>query len=328
MKVHLIAVQAQMTLAHYRSPEAFAAWILELSQRAVDGLDDSPRLLAFPEVIGMPLLLTLGHMAELSQQTRLSSAVRTLLGLEWRSILSAAVRYRAFGPQAFFLARALPAYRAYTAAFSRAAQQTGATIVAGSSFLPVVSDEASRGLHVAESRVENASYTFAPTGTMLGRSTKRYLTSGLEARLGLARARQGSERVLETPAGRLGVAICLDGFYSTVLETLDGLGAQVVVQPSANFAPWTRRWPSDTTHSEGEAWLTYGLRVGVRGRQHIRYGVNPMLVGTLFDLQVEGRSSIVANPRFMDAQTEGYGGVLALAQHSDEEEIVRAEVTL
>ncbi len=316
-----------MKLGHYRSPEAFAAWILELSERAVYGLDDAPKLVAFPEAIGLPLLLTLSRYAEVSNHTRLTDVALTLLKREWRAVLQATLKYRAFGPQAFFLARALPAYRAYAGAFAKAAYRTQTTIVAGTSFLPTVTDEASRGLHIAESRVENAAYTFAPTGSVLGRSAKRYLTGGLESRLGLSRALE-SPRVLETPAGRVGVAVCLDGFYGNVLEALDGAGAQIIVQPSANFAPWTRRWPPDETYSEGEAWLTFGLRRGVWGRQNIRYGVNPMLVGGLFDLRAEGRSSIVANLRFRDAETDGYGGIVAMAERHDGEEIVRAEVFL
>ena len=76
---------------------------------------------------------------------------------------------------------------------------------------------------MANGRVQNVSYTFGPTGTVLGRSAKRYLTAGLESRLGLSRAASGLN-VLETPAGRVGVALCLDGFYSSVLETFDGFG--------------------------------------------------------------------------------------------------------
>ena len=327
MEVHLIAVQAQLRLANYRSPEAFTAWITELSERAVAGLDDAPKLLAFPETIGLPLLLTLGNYADVSRQTRVTGAALSLLRRQWRSVLRAALSHRALGPQALFVARALPAYRAYAQAFSGAAQRTGATIVAGSSFLPHIEQEASRGLHVADGRVQNVAYTFAPTGTVLGRSGKRYLTRGLESRLGLSRA-PASAQVLRTPAGRVGVALCLDGFYSSVLEQLDGAGADVVVQPSANYAPWTRRWPPDETYSEGEAWLSLGLRAGVRGRQHIRYGVNPMLVGGLFELQAEGCSSIVANPRFTAAAAGSYGGVLALAHSYNQEEIVRAKVEL
>ncbi len=328
MNVHLVAVQARMHLSNYRSPEAFAAWVLELSERAVAGLDGAPKLLAFPETIGLPLLLTLEHYAEVSRQTRVTGAALILLRRQWRSILQAATAHRAFGPQAVFISRALPAYRAYVAAFSAAARQTGATIVAGSSFLPQIEDEASRGLHIAGGRVQNVTYTFAPSGAVLGRSGKRYLTRGLESRLGLSRAPADSLRVLHTPVGCVGVALCLDGFYSSVLEALDGSGVDTVVQPSANYAPWTRRWPPDDSYSEGEAWLGLGLRAGVRGRQNIRYGVNPMLVGGMFDLRAEGRSSIVANPRFLDAETEGYSGVVALAQSYDQEELVRAEVEL
>ncbi len=317
-----------MRLEHYRSSEAFAAWILELSRRSVAGLDDAPKLLAFPETVGLPLTLTLGHYGEISRCGGLSGAALKVLRREWRAVLRAATTHRVFGPQAFFVARALDAYRAYVGAFSGAARQTGATIVAGSHFLPTVDHEPSQGLHVANGRVRNVAYTFGPTGSVLGRSAKQYLTAGLESRLGLTRAAPENLTVLETPAGRVGVALCLDGFYRSVLETFDGLGAQVVVQPSANYAPWTRRWPPDHAYSEGEAWLSLGLRAGVRGRQTIRYGVNPMLVGGVFGLQAEGKTSIVANPRYTDAETEGYGGVLALAETYDCEEIVRAVVVL
>lgn len=326
--VYLIAVQAQLRLSNYRSPRAFAAWILELSERAVEGLDDAPKLIAFPETIGLPLLLTLEHYADVSRHTHVTGAALLLLRRRWRGVLRAAVHHRVLGPQALLLAPALLAYRAYVEAFSWAARYTGATVVAGSSFLPHIENEAARGLHIVGGRVQNVAYTFAPTGTIVGRSSKRYLTRGLESRLGLSRAPAENLRVLHTPAGRLGVALCLDGFYSSVLDTLDGLGAEVVVQPSANYAPWTRRWPPDPAYSEGEAWLSLGLRAGVRERQNIRYGVNPMLVGGMFGLQAEGRTSLVANPRFLEAETDGYGGILALAESFDQEEIVRAKVAL
>ena len=317
-----------MRLSNYRSPRAFATWIMELSERAVEGLDDAPKLLAFPETIGLPLLLTLEHYADVSHRTHMTGAALTLLRRQWRGLLRAAVHHRVVGPQTLFVAPSLLAHRAYVEAFSQAAERTKTTIVAGSSFLPHIENEAARGLHITDGRVQNVAYTFAPTGSLLGRSSKRYLTKGLESRLGLSRAPAGSLRVLHTPAGRVGVALCLDGFYSSVLETLDGEGTDIVVQPSANYAPWTRNWPPDESYSEGVAWLSLGLRAGLRGRQNIRYGVNPMLVGGMFDLRAEGRSSIVANTHYVEAETDGYSGILALAESYDAEEIVRAEVEL
>ena len=80
--------------------------------------------------------------------------------------------------------------------------------------------------------------------------------------------------------------------------------------------------------SEGEAWLRYGLREQVQNRMNIQYGVNPMLVGDVWDLSPRGRSSIVANTRFCSTELEGYPGLLAIAPTPDEEAIVRVSVSI
>lgn len=321
-----------MRLEDYRDAATFKAHIVALAERAVAGLDDAPKLIAFPETIGLPLLFTLGPHGNdyggVSRLSRVTEAGKYLLQKHWRLVLGAAWRFRAFGPEAFFLARALPAYRAYTDAFSEAARRTGATVVAGSLFLPPIETETARGTHIAEGRVHNVAYTFAPTGTPLDRTAKRYLTPGLESHLGLSRATPEAQHTFETPVGRVGVAVCLDGFYSSVVDRFDALGAQIVVQPSANYAPWTRPWPPDPSVTEGEAWLAWGLRAHLQGRLHLRYGVNPMLVGGLFDLEARGRTSIVCNTRYLAAETEGYRGVFKLAETDDQEEIIRAVVSV
>lgn len=315
-----------MCLPDYQDAETFKARVVALSERAVAGLNGAPKLLAFPETIGLPLLLTLGDFDRMKSAKTLTEASWRVLQRCWGEVCRASWTYRVFGADAFFLARALPAYAAYTAAFAEAARRTGATIVAGSAFLPDIDVEASGGVRIMDGRVQNVAYTFAPTGTLLGRTGKQHLTAGLESRLGLSRARPEARQVFHTPVGQVGVAVCLDGFYGSVLEHLDGLGAQVVVQPSANHAPWTRPWPPDPSLLEGEAWLALGLRRLLQDRLHLRYGVNPMMVGDVFDLKSRGRSSLVCNTRYLEAETEGYRGVLALAETDDQEEIVRAEV--
>jgi predicted amidohydrolase len=134
--------------------------------------------------------------------------------------------------------------------------------------------------------------------------------------------------VLATPVGRVAVAVCLDAWYHHVLERLDGLGAQIVVQPSANDAPWRRPWPPDPRRTEEDAWLELGLRAGVQERCSLRYGVNPMLVGDLPPLAPRGRSAIVARVAG-DAVggVAGWGpGLLALAPHDDREAVVAVDV--
>jgi hypothetical protein len=105
----------------------------------------------------------------------------------------------------------------------------------------------------------------------------------------------------------------------------------VLVQPSANAADWSRRWPPDPRLSEGEAWLRLGLRAGLVGRANLRYGVNPMLVGDLPPLAMRGRSTVVV--RLAEdgaAPADGVWGpqhgVLAIAPDAEQEALVVADV--
>lgn len=328
MRAHLIAVQAAMTLSDYRDAEAFRGKILALTEMAVRELDDAPKLLAFPETIGVPLLLTLGNYDRVSRSRSVGVAALKLARRAWLRGFRLGLRR---GVTALYHLRAVPAYLAYCDAFREASRRSGATITAGSTFLPLVEEEAARGVHTVGRAVYNTAYTFGPTGTCLDRTHKLALTPGLESRIGLSRAPAEGVHAFETPVGRVGVAVCLDGFYASVLDRLDGLGAQIVVQPSANHASWERPWPPDPRLREGEAWLRYGLRAGLQDRLHLRYGVNPMMVGDVFDLKPRGRSSLLVNRRFSSLEssgvkTEGYEGVLGIAETSDREEIVRAEV--
>jgi hypothetical protein len=105
----------------------------------------------------------------------------------------------------------------------------------------------------------------------------------------------------------------------------------VLVQPSANAASWTRPWPPDPSVDEGGAWLGRGLRAGLIGRAHLRYGVNPMLVGGLAPLALEGRSTVVARTNAPqvpppDGAWTAEHGILAIAAGATEEDVVVADV--
>ncbi|MGL4610639.1 MAG: carbon-nitrogen hydrolase family protein [Trueperaceae bacterium] len=317
--MNLVAVQAQVKLRHYQTPETFRQWVLQLTEGALEGLPKEPTLVAFPEMMGLPLLLTLAEPKTL-QDTSLEGAVRRILKRQWRDVLRQALHHRHFSLSAVFLPSALPAYRAYHTAFAEAARRFDVTIVAGSSLLPHITEEASSGLHIVNPKVYNTSFIFSPRGTLLGQSHKIHLTKGLESRLGLARGRPQDLQVMHTPVGRIAVPICLDAFYTSVLDHLDGLGAEIVVMPSANFLPWEGKWAANPTRSEGEAWFKYGLAQGLERRLYLRYGINPMLVGQFWDLDFEGVSSIVSR------QADGTTQIVATAKNATSLAFVRATV--
>ncbi|HEX7022694.1 MAG TPA: hypothetical protein VF171_07540, partial [Trueperaceae bacterium] len=170
MDVHLIAVQAKMAPAHYRTAGAFRNKILELTERATAGLDDAPKLVAFPETIGFPLLLALGE--ELPPFATVREAVLFHFRRSWRDLVRLMLTCGLTPWQALYRMRALDAFLTYRDVMSEAALSSGVTIVAGTSFLPDMDEEPSRGLHVTGRRTYNVAYTFGPTGSILSRTRK------------------------------------------------------------------------------------------------------------------------------------------------------------
>lgn len=290
-RVRIVAVQAELHPERYRSPEAFVDRTEALVAAAVEGAP-GPTLVAFPELYAMPLLFTAaGVGGELSRS--LPVALATLArrrGWRW---LAMALRHPRSGVLAApYRDLGVAAHRLWVDTFSDLARRYRVTLVAGSALLPTVGFEAARGWHAVDDRVHNVALLFGPNGALLARSRKVHLTAGLERRIGLRRGSPLELPVVATPVGRVAIAVCLDGWYHPLLEQLDGQGAQVLVQPSANPASWSRRWPADPRLSEGEAWLQRGLALGLQRRAHLRYAINPMLVGGIAPLAFEGVSTL------------------------------------
>lgn len=332
VRAQLIAVQAEMRHEDFLSAEAYRRKVLSLAESAVEGLapaDEVPRLLAFPEAIAWPLPLLLGAAGAAEPARSLREASLAYLRRHAAGLGGWALRSRRFGPSLLHLPRAVEVGRLHLETFAEAARLARATVVAGTLLGPAVGFEASRGWHVRDPRPRNRAHLFGPGGAWLGGGDKVHFTAGLEARLGLVPGRAEDLRPVATPLGAVGVAVCLDAFHDELVARLDGQGARVLVQPSANFADWGRPWPADAAMREGEAWLTYGLRRALTGRQHLRAGVNPMLVGEVLGVRASGRSSIVGgDARTVDGEADGAPDLLALAPHPDREALVRAVVEL
>jgi hypothetical protein len=102
---------------------------------------------------------------------------------------------------------------------------------------------------------------------------------------------------------------------------------EILLKPSYNQHLWEGPSTYDPEHKEGENWLKTGCPTIIQGRENIRYGVNAMLVGAVFeDMLAEGLSSVAVNTGRPDTCWEE--GILAIATRPDGEEIVSATVAI
>jgi predicted amidohydrolase len=330
MKANLVAVQAKMSLADYETNKTFRDKIGSLMKKAGAEADFSlPTLVSFPELIGMYLTFVPYFWDGVKDEPSLERAGTKIVMKnmervpgEHRTSPEAAARWL------LFIENALDAERTYIETFASLAREYSVYVSAGSIALPPIESEPSKGgRHIAdETKVYNVSYLFSPRGVCLRRVPKVYMTVGFEERV-FDGAPKSELVPVETALGRVGTLVCWDGFHESLVEHYDGLGVEILLKPSYNQHAWDGPSTYDPGHKEGENWLRTGCPSVIQGRENIRYGVNAMLVGAIFeDMLAEGLSSIACNTGKPGACWEE--GVLAIASRPDAEEIVAATVAI
>ncbi len=194
--------------------------------------------------------------------------------------------------------------------FCRAAEKHSVYICPGSSFLPVFR-YTPRGIpEITDRRTANTSCLIGPNGKVLGFRKKLRLTT-LEKRLGLV-AGDAAEDLLpyRTELGRIGLAVCLDGFYEDIVARLDMQGTEYVLQPSANSIDWNALLVREAGRQvrQSEEWLSCGIGSLIQGRESLLAAYNPMCVtqGRLFSHS--GRSTAWVNCRRVASQSGEEGG--------------------
>lgn len=327
-KANLMAVQANMSLAEYETGGAFREKIASLMKKTAREADFSlPTLVSFPELIGMYLTFVPYYWDGVKDETSLE---RAGTGIVMKNIGRVPEQHRT-SPEAaarwlLFIEHAVEAELVYVETFSTLAREYGVYVSAGSIALPPIESEPSKGgRHIADqTKVYNVSYLFSPRGVCLRRVPKVNMTAGFEERV-FDGAPKSELVPVETALGRVGTLVCYDGFHESLVEHYDGLGVEILLKPSYNQHLWEGPSTYDPEHKEGENWLKTGCPTIIQGRENIRYGVNAMMVGAVFeDTAAEGLSSISRNTGRPGASWED--GVLAMASGPAAEEIIVATV--
>lgn len=288
----IACVQMKLNPEDYRTEQSFAAKILGIMERIRGEAGEGPLLVAFPEHIGTFCILANAPDRIWSKRT-FAEAARALLLHHGAAVLHQLVVHRVSPVRALFLARSQEVERIYLSPFIQAARQYEAWIVAGSAALR----------WGQTSRVYNTAPVITPTGQVIYRQHKVNLVE-MEQKQGLdlESAPLNYVSAVRSPFGALGVAVCLDAFHGEVRGRLQGLGAKILIQPSANPRAWDNWQQEDWRRSAYAA---------VAENKEFELAINPMLVGKLWDVEFAGQSSIIDQ-----------NGYVAQAQSSSEEEIL------
>ena len=299
----LVAVQMEVRLEDYQSPEAFDAAVQRYMKAAMRTRGDGPRMVAFPEDVGLGLVFVDDYDL-VKDCSSIFEAAYVLMNAYWPEIYSICSQYGCSPTRALLLLKGDRISGIYYDTFSKAAKEHHVTVVAGSAPLPG-----------PDGTVYGTSLVFGPTGKLLGSQRKVHLID-LEGAGGLDLTPGALEDIhpVNTPVGRVGTAICYDMFFPDVVDKLVTEGSEILVQPSFNPHVWDE-W-------QIEDWRN-GIWTAVATHPTVVAGVNPMAVGGLWEVAVEGVSAIVGGS--FEPPADGY---LAEAASPTEPDIVAAEVRL
>lgn len=293
--LRLVAVQMRMATEDYRTVEVFRERILGIMRTVRQQVPAEPILVVFPEDVGLGLVFTQDYERVRTSKTMVEAGFRLIEKYRLAPSGSEPPSFAAMVRRLLILLSPF-VEQTYHQTFSDAAKQFQAWVVAGSA--PIAHSDC----------VYNTCYVYDPSGERMIIQRKINLVP-LEQEPGLNLCPAPCELpTVETPAGRLGVLICLDGFQHELLAQLVKQGAKLVAMPSFNPLPWTPE--------QAQGWEA-GLWEGVQKHREV-IGINPMGVGQLFDVIAEGRSSIVAHK----SQTPDKSGYLRRAKTKDHEEIL------
>ncbi|WP_034387094.1 nitrilase-related carbon-nitrogen hydrolase [Deinococcus sp. YIM 77859] len=288
------AVQPHWSAADFTSARAFRAWMraqLELVRPHL--VPDRPNLVVLTELNGLPLVLRgAGWVTRLGTFQRGAAA---LVLARLPRVLPVMLRERVSPIRALQLADSSSNVRLYLDTCRDLAREYGVYLCCGSMPMPRYRRKGRR-LVREPGILHNETVLLDPHGHLIGVTDKVHLTPDEGAGgVDLTPGSLEELRVFPTPVGDLGVAISLDAFRADVIERLEEQGCTVLLQPDANGAPWTalEGLPPDPANVRDQpvAWLESSWQATTTGR-HIRYAVNPMVVGNLLDLTFDGQSAI------------------------------------
>lgn len=317
---NLLGIQPELFPTDYQSPERLHRKLAAYLQTARDeGFISDKTIVVLPEHIGTWLMVS-GEKDELYQAATLKEAMNWLAVSNPLAFIRALVSAQGDNrlDDAYLRMKAGAMAHDYQALFGGLAKEFGVTLVAGSIVLPEPS--VSEGeLKIGRGALYNSSLVFGSDGRPIGQP-QRQQHPVFEQRDVLGADRPDATRVIDTPAGRLGVLIGSDSWYPIRYRQLNDQGAQLIAVPAfvIGHDTWDKPWsgykglstPSEVSlkpgeTSEGQAWHRLTLTSQLPISQAMG-GISVFLRGQFWDNGSAGQSFISHNGQhFPDGEARG-----------------------
>ncbi len=301
---NLVGIQPYLLPVDYSSETAFfnkmGGYFREAKKR---GVLNPKSIVVLPEYTGTWLVAANEKRSVYAAKTSgeaLQTVVVSHLFDFFRAKLAAPDSTRDQTTDAVFRMKAPDMAEIYQRVFANIAKSYDVTVVAGSILLPEPSVENGK-LVVGKGQLTNVSAIFNPDGSLAGLVKKAFPTS--EEQRFLCAAPIADNPVFDTPAGKLGVLVCADAWFSPAYAALKAKGATLLAVPSYSMYDhaWLLPWggysgfptPADAKADvgkirEGEAWQRYTMPARAPREAGIRRGINVFLRGKLWDLGADG----------------------------------------
>lgn len=327
MKITVAIVQSGFSMGDYYNEETFNERIIGIFESIFSEDNARPDLVVFPELTGLWIPLLKGRKRATLASVTVSNVVNHPLHL----LLSLLSGRKVSFP--FYLDWKRN-YDTWIGPFLYAARKYETYVCPGSMFLPGFDWEVARGWHSVGMDIYNTSCLINRKGTVLGFTRKVHLT-GEERSLGIKPGEMCELDGYETSLGKIGILVCMDGFYEGAVEQMDRRGCRIIIQPSANPVRWELPPRKGAEISQEEEWLSLGLGKLIQGRENVLLSVNPMSVSNVLGHRDEGKSNVFVNlepgsgrrvklsgHRKLTGEWARFRGLSLLAESFDREEII------
>ncbi len=315
--VRLFVIGHHLSLDDAESYDAFrVSFQRDLARVAPCRSATRPNLVAFPEDAGLAAWF-IGRRAMFARGARsVGSAMNAMYAGYYRAVDAYRARFPGISvPRGLTLALGDTAWRAMEFTFGALAKRYGVWITTSANLpyatrshdgdtVALLGDpdvDASEGAFVADGPdCFNAALLYDPTGALVARTDKVFLTDTEEKTLDLSAGRLDNLAPWVTPFGNVGAAISRDAFYAPYMQRLEDLGTELVIQHEAS-----QSWIGDGNEWRPEVFLASGWS-HTQKYGGLRFSAAPMLNGNLFDVLFDGQIWIAHKA----APTDTLGGFI------------------